>query len=113
VSAVQSEGVKRILGTVPVEADGSVSFRAPAGMALHFQLLDENYRALQTMRSFVNVMPGESRGCLGCHELHSKAPDTGQRGLALTRGPSAITPPPWKPDTVSYPRYVRPVLDEY
>ncbi len=113
VSAVQSEGVKRILGTVPVEADGSVSFRAPAGMALHFQLLDENYRALQTMRSFVNVMPGESRGCLGCHELHSKAPDTGQRGLALTGGPSAITPPPWKPDTVSYPRYVRPVLDEY
>ena len=45
VSAVQSEGVKRILGTVPIEADGSVSFRAPPGQALHFQLLDENYRA--------------------------------------------------------------------
>ena len=113
VSAVQSEGVKRILGTVPVEADGSVSFVAPAGMALHFQLLDERYRALQTMRSFVNVMPGESRGCLGCHELHSKAPEVSSRGLALNRAPSAITPPPWTPDTVSYPRYVRPVLDRY
>ena len=74
VSVVQSEGVKRILGTVPVESDGSVSFAAPAGMALHFQLLDEHYRALHSMRSFVNVMPGKSRGCLGCHELHSKAP---------------------------------------
>ena len=42
VSAVQSEGVKRVLGTVPIEADGSVAFRAPPGMALHFQLLDEN-----------------------------------------------------------------------
>ena len=113
VSVVQSEGVKRILGTVPVEADGSVSFQAPSGMALHFQLLDERYRALQTMRSFVNVMPGESRGCLGCHELHSKAPQISGRGLALTRPPDAITPPPWEPDTVSYPRYVRPVLDRY
>ncbi len=113
VSVVQSEGVKRILGTVPVESDGSVSFAAPAGMALHFQLLDEHYRALQTMRSFVNVMPGESRGCLGCHELHSKAPGVSNRSLALTRAPSAITPPPWEPDTVSYPRYVRPVLDRY
>ena len=63
MSAVQSEGVKRMLGTVPIEADGSVSFEAPAGLPLHFQLLDENQRALQTMRSFVNVMPGENRGC--------------------------------------------------
>ena len=43
VSAVQSEGVKRVLGTVPIEADGSVAFRAPPGKALHFQLLDEHY----------------------------------------------------------------------
>ena len=44
---------------VPVEADGSVHFVAPAGKALHFQLLDERYRCLQTMRSFTGVMPGE------------------------------------------------------
>ncbi len=81
VSMVQSEGVKRLLGTVPIEADGSVSFRAPPGKALHFQLLDEDFRALQTMRSFVGVMPGESRGCLGCHEMHSKTPQTHRPGL--------------------------------
>lgn len=113
VSAVQSEGVKRILGTVPIEEDGSVSFQAPAGIPLHFQLLDEQQHALQTMRSFVNVMPGESRGCLGCHELHSRAPESDFRAAALRRAPSQITPPPWDDTTVSYARYVRPVLDQY
>jgi hypothetical protein len=113
VSAVQSEGVKRVLGTVPVGADGSVSFHAPAGMPLHFQLLDERQRALQTMRSFVNVMPGEYRGCLGCHEAHSRAADHPPSAPPMSRPPDAITPPPWGEDTVSYPRYVQPVLDRY
>ena len=113
VSAVQSEGVKRILGTVPIAEDGSVSFEAPAGQALHFQLLDENFRALQTMRSFVGVMPGESRGCLGCHESHSRAPNVAGKSSAASRPPQTITPPPWKDNSVSYARYVRPVLDQY
>jgi hypothetical protein len=113
VSGVQSDGVKRILGTVPIEADGSVSFRAPASVPLHFQLLDAGQRALHTMRSFANVMPGETRGCLGCHELHSTSPVTGAQGLALARPPSKISPPPWNDVTVGYPRYVRPVLDQY
>jgi len=113
VSIVQSEGVKRVIGTVPLEADGSVAFYAPAGKALHFQLLDEKYRALQTMRSFVGVMPGEKRGCLGCHELHSKAPAYEGQATALGKEPRRITPPPWGEDTVSYGRYVQPVLDRY
>ncbi|MBI5387679.1 MAG: hypothetical protein HZA90_23715 [Verrucomicrobia bacterium] len=113
VSAVQSEGVKRLLGTVPIQEDGSMSFHAPAGVPLHFQLLDERQRALHTMRSFVNVMPGEPRGCLGCHESHSRAAETRQNSLALARPPSDITPPPWTDQTVSYPRYVQPVLDRY
>ncbi len=113
VSAVQSEGVKRILGTVPIEADGSVSFHVPPGRPLHFQLLDENRRALQTMRSFVGVMPGEKRGCLGCHELHSTAPLHVVKPIALTKPPREIAPPPWPDRTVSYARYVQPVLDRY
>jgi len=113
VSAVQSEGVKRILGTVPIEPDGSVAFYVPPVKALHFQLLDEQFRALQTMRSFVGVMPGERRGCLGCHESHSRAPQREAAALALTKEPRTITPPPWSDDTVSYARYVRPVLDKY
>lgn len=113
VSAVQSEGVKRLIGTVPIEEDGSVSFRAPAGIPLHFQLLDEQHRALQTMRSFVNLMPGEMRGCLGCHESNERAPAAAGGALALRKAPQSITPPPWPDTTVSYPRYVQPVLDRY
>ena len=114
VSVVQSEGVKRVLGTVPIEADGSVAFYAPPVKALHFQLLDENYRALQTMRSFTGVMPGERRGCTGCHESHSKAPyQRGGASIAGSKQPRKITPPPWGSDTVSYLRYVRPLLDKY
>ncbi|NIA14194.1 MAG: hypothetical protein GWP08_08935 [Nitrospiraceae bacterium] len=113
VSGVQSEGVKRVLGTVPIEDDGSVSFHAPSGIPLHFQLLDENHRALQTMRSFTGVMPGERRGCLGCHERHSGAPASNTPSKALAQPPRTITPPPWGEDSVSFARYVRPVLDEY
>ncbi|MCU0960380.1 MAG: LamG domain-containing protein [Pirellulaceae bacterium] len=113
VSAVQSEGVKRILGTVPIAEDGSVAFAAPAGTALHFQLLDERFRALQTMRSFTGVMPGERRGCLGCHESHSRTAQYQGAALALAREPQPITPPPWGDESVSYPRFVRPVLDQY
>jgi hypothetical protein len=113
VSAVQSEGVKRVLGTVPIEKDGSVHFQAPSGIALHFQLLDEKHRALQTMRSFTGVMPGERRGCLGCHEMHSTAPETDYESVALAREPSTIQPPPWGVDSVSWDRYARPVLDKH
>ena len=113
VSAVQSEGVKRILGTVAIETDGSVAFQVPPGKSLHFQLLDEKHLALQTMRSFVGTMPGEKRGCLGCHELHSTTPMYDARPIALTIPPQAIAPPPWGDDTVSYARYVQPVLDRY
>lgn len=113
VSMVSSEGVKRILGTVPIEADGSVNFVAPSGKALYFQLLDEKQRALQTMRSVTGVMPGEARGCLGCHEMYSTAPAAAGPAIALARAPSRITPPPWGDESISYMRFVQPVLDKY
>ena len=113
ISAVQSDGVKRILGTVPIAPDGSVAFHAPSGMALHFQLLDEQGLALQTMPSFVNVMPGEHRGCLGCHESHSRAPAHGLGAFAGAREPHRITAPPWGEETISFPRFVQPVLDRH
>ncbi|MBL7152324.1 MAG: hypothetical protein ISS79_01300 [Phycisphaerae bacterium] len=112
VSLIQDDGVKRILGTVPIAADGSVYFKVPAGRTLHFQLLDEHYRALQTMRSFSGVMPGERRGCLGCHEMHSTAA-VNKPGTALRTEPSDLTPPPWGAKSISYTRFVQPVLDKY
>ncbi|MDR1485377.1 MAG: hypothetical protein LBT09_11205 [Planctomycetaceae bacterium] len=113
ISASQSEGIKKIIGTVPIEADGSVSFEAPTGIALHFQLLDENQLALQTMKSFTGVLPGEVRGCLGCHESHIRTPVTKQTGKALKKSPSKIKPVDWEDISVSFERYVQPTLDKY
>ncbi|MDR2168825.1 MAG: hypothetical protein LBP59_01625 [Planctomycetaceae bacterium] len=113
ISINQSEGIKKIIGTVPIEEDGSVQFNAPSGIALHFQILDENHRALQTMRSFTGVQPGEQRGCLGCHESHARTPVVSRTGKALKRLASNITPVSWNDITVSFPRYVQPVLNKH
>ena len=112
VSPLQDDGVKRILGTVPVESDGSVYFKAPPGVVLYFQLLDEHQRALHTMRSSTGLLPGERRSCVGCHEQHTTAP-VNSTGLALQHAPSELTPPPWGMASVGYERLVQPVLDRY
>lgn len=112
VSIVQEESVKRIMSEVPVEADGSVHFRAPAGRTLYFQLLDAQRRSLQTMRSFTGLMPGERRGCVGCHEMHSTTPQR-RVGSAMQRPPTELSPPPWGTESISYERFVQPVLDRY
>jgi hypothetical protein len=112
VSAVQTEAVKRIVSVVPVESDGSVYFEVPAGESLYFQLLDQRHRALHTMRSFCGVLPGERRGCVGCHKMHSAAPPN-KSGLALRRPPTAVSPPPWGTESIGYERFVQPVLERY
>jgi len=43
--------VKRVMGTVPVEPDGSACFRVPANTPISVQPLDEQGEALQLMRS--------------------------------------------------------------
>jgi len=106
------ESVKRVWGTVPVEPDGSVFFKMPVGRSMYFQLVDDDYMAVQTMRSFVGVQPGEVRGCRGCHEGNGTTP-VDRTGMSLRRAPSEITPPPWGDATIGYERLVQPVLDKH
>ena len=68
-------GVKRVLGEVPVAADGSVAFEAPVRTPVYFQLLDAKGRMVQTMRSWTLLQPGETASCIGCHESANLAPD--------------------------------------
>ena len=65
---------KCVLGTVPVEEDGSAYFRVPAGVILFFQALDARGVAVQTMRSATHVQPGQTLSCIGCHEHRQQAP---------------------------------------
>ena len=60
--------IKRVLGTVDVESDGSCCFEMPANTPISLQPLDKDGAALQLMRSWVTGMPGERVSCTGCHE---------------------------------------------
>ncbi len=104
---------KQILGSVPVEADGSAYFRAPAGVPLLFQALDERGMAVQTMRSLTYLQPGEQATCVGCHAYPSRAPSPGLSALASARPPSAIAAGPDGSWPLSYPLLVQPVLDKH
>jgi hypothetical protein len=104
---------KQVLGTVPVEPDGSAYFRAPAGIPLAFQALDERGQAVQIMRSVTYLQPGERCSCVGCHEPRTTAPRPGGMVQALTRPPSDIQPGPEGSNPLSYPILVQPVLDKH
>ena len=108
--------LRRVLGTVPVEADGSASFEAPPLRALYFVALDEKGLAVKRMQSYTMVMPGETQGCVGCHEPRSRSinPDNGHNTLMATaRPPSRIEPVPGVPDVFDYPRDVQPIWDKH
>jgi cytochrome c553 len=96
-----------------VEADGSAYFRAPAGIPLAFQALDEMGRAVQIMRSLTYLQPGEQMSCVGCHEHRLTAPPKLTTPLAMQRPPSEIQPPPDGANPLSYPILVQPVLDKH
>jgi hypothetical protein len=105
---------KRILGTVPVEADGSAYFEAPAGTFLFFQLLDANGQMVQSMRSGTIVQPGEVQGCVGCHEDRTRglaAPK--QNTLAMRRAASKLDGWHGEPQLFSFLRDVQPVFDRH
>lgn len=68
--------VKRVLGTVPVEPDGSAAFVVPANRNVYFEVLDADRLEIQRMRSVLCLKPGEQRGCIGCHEPRNHAPST-------------------------------------
>jgi hypothetical protein len=105
---------KRVLGTVPVEEDGSVNFTVPADTFVYFQLLDESGRMIQTMRSGTIIRPGETNGCTGCHEDRlTVVPPPPKTPLALTRPPRNLTPWYGEPRLFSYVKEVQPVFDKY
>ncbi len=105
--------LERVLGTVPVEADGSAFFEAPANRQLFFVALDEHDLSVKRMQSFTDVMPGEIIGCVGCHEPRARTPENRDQGIlqALRRAPSKIEAFTGLPDVLDFTRDVQPILD--
>ncbi|MDP6634033.1 MAG: SUMF1/EgtB/PvdO family nonheme iron enzyme [Phycisphaerae bacterium] len=103
--------IKRVLGTVPVEADGSAHFTVPANLPIALQPLDAKGRALQTMRSWLTAMPGEKLTCIGCHERSTDAPKV-RISAAMRKAPVKIQPWRGPPRPFGFANEVQPLLDE-
>jgi hypothetical protein len=100
------------LGVVPVEADGSVSFLAPPNKELILQLLDEDFRAVHSMRSVAFVHKGEHLTCVGCHESQHNTPRTpASAPLAFRRPPSALQAEPMGHEPIIFARHIKPILE--
>jgi hypothetical protein len=102
---------KCVLGTVPVETDGSAWFRVPSGVTLFFQALDSQGLAVQTMRSATYAQPSETVGCVGCHEPRTQTASA-KPVLAALREPSRMTPGPEGSWPLRFDRLIQPVLDQ-
>jgi hypothetical protein len=113
IGYANAESARMVLGAVPVEADGSAYFRAPARKPLYFQAVDESGHAVQSMRSVTYLQPGERQSCIGCHEPPRSAAPTRSALMALRRPPSRIEPGPAGTMPMSYPLLVQPVLDRH
>jgi hypothetical protein len=111
-------GLKIQHGLVTVETDGSARFLVPSERNIFLQALDSNYMALQTERTYVNYMPGETRSCIGCHESTSQTPKASGKQTPLAMKRNAERPYPQPGDasalrTLSYARDVQPVWDNH
>ena len=125
VSCGATYAPKKVWGYVPVAEDGSASFKVPAGLPIYFMAVDAQGQAVQRMRSFTHLMPGETRGCIGCHEQRLQSPQRvsrlaavyqrGQTANFQTAGNWCQSPlaPEWGLQGFSYAQVVQPVLDKH
>ncbi|MCL2709376.1 MAG: hypothetical protein FWE95_00715, partial [Planctomycetaceae bacterium] len=103
-----------VLGTVPIEEDGSVHFQVPPRKPLQLQVLDEEGLAVQSMRGSLYLHDGESLSCNGCHEPRTSAPiSVTSVPRAFQRPPSVLTPAHPDANPFSYPRLVQPIWDQH
>lgn len=105
--------MERIVGTVPVQEDGSAHFNLQADTPYLFIAMDDQGRAVQKMKSFTSVVPGEVVSCIGCHEKRSSAPKNhGQLPIAMTKESAFPVPVKNMPEVIDFPRDIQPILNK-
>lgn len=112
VSCGATYAPKKVWGYATVEPDGSAHFEVPAQQPIYFLPLDAQGRAVQRMRTFTHLMPGESQSCVGCHA------DRNYAAPATTRAPSRpaaekLQKPEWGLQGFSYARVVQPIWNKH
>jgi hypothetical protein len=103
-----------VVGEAPVEPDGSAFLEVPAMRSLFFVALDKNDLAIKRMHSFVTIQPGETLGCVGCHENRQGTALPSRASLmAMKRPPSPVQPIRDVPSVLDFPRDIQPILDRH
>jgi len=103
-----------VLGTAPIEDDGSANITVPPRRPLQLQVLDEDGLAVQSMRGSVYLHDGETLSCHGCHEPVGSAPiQTTVIPRAFLRAPSELKPAHPDANPFSYPRLIQPIWDKH
>ncbi|NQT40627.1 MAG: hypothetical protein HQ581_24250, partial [Planctomycetes bacterium] len=111
VSCGATYAPKKLWGFADVAENGSAAFQVPSEVPIYFMALDAEGRALQRMRSFTHLMPGEVQGCVGCHADRNSAAPRPASQLAMRGRPQELIEPQWGVDGFSYDHVVQQVFD--
>jgi len=76
-------GTAELLGSAPVEHDGSFFVQVPSERPLQIELLDSGGKTLKREGGFFWMRRGEQRGCVGCHAGPETAPENAVPAVLL------------------------------
>jgi hypothetical protein len=81
-------GMREILAYAPIEPDGSVKIQLPANVPFTIEILDKNARRIGAQHSsWLQLVPGETKTCTGCHDPANPANPL----FPLSHGRSGLT----------------------
>lgn len=75
LEAQDAAGRSRIMGTAPIESDGSFFVQVPSDRPIRFAVLDAKGAVLRRQRGWFWSRGGEQRICVGCHAGPERSPD--------------------------------------
>ncbi|MFH1919031.1 MAG: hypothetical protein ABIP48_03970 [Planctomycetota bacterium] len=111
VSCGATYAPKKVWGFADVAPNGSAAFKVPSEVPIYFLALDGEGRALQRMRSFTHLMPGEVRGCVGCHAHRNSVTAHTKAQPAMHGKVQELQTPDWGVKGFSYQEVVQGVFD--
>jgi hypothetical protein len=100
-----NNGMRDILAYAPIEPDGSVKIEVPANVPFTIEILDKNARRISAAHtSWMQLVPGETKTCNGCHTAGSLTkPSHGRAGLSASAYGGAAAPGALFADTANFP----------
>jgi hypothetical protein len=91
LETMTASGQTILLGTAPVEADGSFFVKTPADKPIRFALLDEKGAVMRQEHGWFWIRSGEQRICVGCHTGPERASENRMPVVLRSTTPADLT----------------------